>query len=597
MKKTQKILRKDNFEATQIAKNLVIYNEKRQDIEKKVFDMSVDDEFPNGVEFLVTVCELSDEDFNKLRKCKIYEKYEDWEVCRLIKNSDPELVSNVVDIIVNSDAYNMKTVEELSKLSSEQRKQAELIIANTKASSTADVAKCIPYAQFLPDNFFEKIDNYDINQALGDSISYSVTDDYGVTQTFYYDKEQGLYEVKVFDVKTNKAIVHNLRTSTAEEVEYRDEDSTIKKQVSKKYDSLAYDEKTGKVSYGNIVNTQTISQSGVENFYNITTLDADGNSILPTQYCTKNENGEFCVSKEFVSPSGVKTSYYYEETQDNIQIINYTITDSDGKVLMNKRQTMQVVNDNKIITSVNDHVYEAEFNNDTLIITDKATGKQKELHLDFLKEGKEVMYELLKTVPANLLMAIDELPIKEMSFDADGDDTDTKNNGHFNATQRALRLGYSDFLDKSDKKTKTLSEFYTKIFIHEFGHYLDTFTDEANDNIGSISVTDEIKGLFEKELNALLKSSTTQEQSILTHMIDNQLHNKPEECNYHECLAESISALYGNPAPSDIFSFVNSRTGIRESFLMKDFPVLIAKIHEIIESKYNSAEKDNQFGI
>ena len=50
------------------------------------------------------------------------------------------------------------------------------------------------------------------------------------------------------------------------------------------------------------------------------------------------------------SPDGTRTQYLYENDPQGNRIVDYKITDKNGKVLLNKSQTFEVINENKFIS-------------------------------------------------------------------------------------------------------------------------------------------------------------------------------------------------------------------------------------------------------
>jgi len=559
----------------------------------KIYEITSDDSYSSDFTLVLALCSLSEENYNKIKNSDVMENYEDYILADLLNQEEGD-TSRIVNIILNNTLHK-DTVIELAKLSPESEKEALNIINRQDMFMGVDVAKSIDFKGVLPDNFFDNIKQYDVKRVVGDCLSYTTQDGEGnPAETFFYDREFGLYEIRKFNAEENKETVINLRTNTIETIEYinaqkSDEDldteKIVKKDVSVQYDSLKYDKTTGTYSSGNIVSTKTISQSSVDNMYNITTLDAEGNQILPSQYCSKNENGGLVISRDLVSPSGVKTSYHYEDTVDNMQIIDYTITDKDGNILMDRHQTMQIIDKNKVLTSINDKLYEAEFSDGTLIITDKSNGNKKEIKLGFITEGKELMVELLKTIPANLLMAMDTIPLSEMSYDENGDDDHIHNNAMFNHAEHWIKIGHWDDLENKNLSVDKMVQFYVQTMIHEYGHYLDY---EGNEEIGLISSNDVLCKVHDSELSNLIKNSTTQEQNYLTHMIDDQYKKSygTKESDYIESLAEAIAVLSGKPGNADFASYLQCKLSLRQTFLMKDFPEYIAKINESIEQKY-----------
>lgn len=263
--------------------------------------------------------------------------------------------------------------------------------------------------------------------------------------------------VRKFDEKTGIEHIIKLHPSKA----YSLGDLQVIEEVTRQYNKK-----------GNIIEEVRLTPSCSVNNFNISITDKKG-KMIPVQWASYDEKtGTTNVQKDFISPSGTKTQYYMEEN-DDFKLMEYKIVNKFGKVLMDRKQTIQKVSENEYITSLNNDVYKTVFNENSIVITQTKTGKTKTIDLNNLikkKSDKDFYMNILKQVPANLLVHIDEFLQLEHNYKDE------------NACANSKMINFGSFGD-------FYAESLPGIFMHEFGHYLGRKYVDDDSTIKNTAVT------------------------------------------------------------------------------------------------------------
>ena len=109
------------------------------------------------------------------------------------------------------------------------------------------------------------------------------------------------------------------------------------------------------------------------------------------------------------------------------------------------------------------------------------------------------------------------------------------------------------------------------VFMHEFGHFLDTEID--SEKFGEISQNPEFLKVYKKELENFKHSSTSLMQEYVDYFID---HEGDDIGAQAETVAESHKIL------------TSPHTETRTYYLQQNFPETIAKIAELLEKQQNN---------
>ena len=469
-------------------------------------------------------------------------------IAKEVENRNIEKLKKLMEIDEKTLAFAAEDYKNLSKLTDSQiDRAAELASIERNCGFNGEqlfLLAQIPKAEL--DEYFKKNPDFDVQKLNAESIAIEA----------YSDDKKRIYNV--FSTR-DKAFVETRTIEEGDEflIETIENSKNNIKQVVKT--SLYSNEVLEETIYRyndkkQLVSVQTQKTSADLMTQNVS-ISKDGKHI-PIQHAVHNqETGVFTVEKNFVSPDGTKTGYFYEETPDGLKVSNYKITDKNGNVLMDNRTTFQPVkgSSNKFISSVNGRVYEIEHTKDEISVTDKSTGEQAFIKLDKLLNGKpENIMRILKEIPGNYLMkmANSSITLENTQFDV----------GLWGNETKTLSLGVSSlFTGKSEELA---------VFMHEFGHFLDT--PENSDEYGIISKDPELAKIYKQELENFKNNTTIKQQEYIDYFVGDNIEN-----GRGEAIAESAMLL------SVPYSWQ------RSMYLQQYFPKTIAKISQMISQTVN----------
>ena len=418
-------------------------------------------------------------------------------------------------------------------------------------------------------NFIIASKNDDILKFINDVDEFKIIDSNNATNTmtfeyngnyYVFDKEDGCIEsIQQFqDKNTNQKIllVLNKKNNFQQVIKYNGEESFDFKNVLSKANDVTtqfFD------NDGNLIKTVKMTKASMLDFPTITTTTPDGKTST-NQYASYDSNsGTKSVQRDLVSPDGTRTEYFYEETSDNIKILNYKITDKNGKILLDRKSTFQQISKNKFISSINDKNYEIDFKGNKIIVFDRINNKKHIIDLkDKIEDGNtNILIDILKSIPGNQLAMMNSIPISMLEYD-----THEKNNGKWDPDLKDITIG-----KHSNLSTNELNKLIG-VYLHEFGHYLDS--DINNPQIHIISTNPEVIKVFEEELQNLKHTTSSIEQSVMGHLIGkNAMDSKSEK-------AAEANMLLNSGEPTQ---------GIRAVLFAQYFPKTIAKIAELLDKK------------
>lgn len=357
-----------------------------------------------------------------------------------------------------------------------------------------------------------------------------------ISETIQYKKISDEISAKIIENKANN-IRHTIKFHSETNLEFEDSIERLDAE-------------------GNLISKETliIDQNGT---IKSSITDKNGKQH-PIQWSKKDtDDGNEIIQRNFTSPDGTRSEYYWEQSPEGFYISSYKITDKDGKVLLNQERTFQSVdgNPNKFISSCNDKVYEIEYLGNTVKITDKKENKITTLDLSKLTDtnNKDII-NAIKKLSGDALIDIAERGIKNIGTDNFG--------GNWSQYERILQIPSIEFaLDETEQMG---------VLMHEFGHFLDT---EINGSeFGELSKDQEFLKIYNEELENFKKNSTSQMQLYVDYFTD---HDGDEISATAETIAESNKIL------------TTSHTETRTYFLQQNFPRSIAKIAELLEKQKN----------
>ena len=347
---------------------------------------------------------------------------------------------------------------------------------------------------------------------------------------------------------SNTFKITNFKLHTEQEITYVELEKTepTVHSIKTKY----YDENN------NLLKTLTLNENS-NSSYDASLTYPNGKTV-PIQHASYNEAlGTETIERHFVSPEGVKTEYFYEESVDGSRIVNYTITDAEGNTLLDEHNTFQQISENEFISSSNGKSYKVEFKDGNILITDTKNNKQHSVSIANLittPEQKNIVINYLKNIPASQLMFLKEQPIR-LAYD---NYLSTADNGSYQNSTKELVMSHP-LLDKDLNLT---------ILSHEWGHYIDLYLGQ-NGN-GKISGNEEVNAIYQEELANFLKNTNSDEQARMSYLMKDGM-------DASERVADSNALRQTGKQRSFM--------GIRDFYYQQYFPRTIAKIVELLQSE------------
>ncbi len=265
------------------------------------------------------------------------------------------------------------------------------------------------------------------------------------------------------------------------------------------------------------------------------------------------------VKKDMKSLDGTHTQYLYEDDPNGNRIVDYKITDKDGKVLYNHSEAFEVIDDNTFISSKNNKSYEIKYSEDNkkLNVKDRNTNENTEIDLySYVLGGQsEKLIPALKTVSGDELIKMKDNVTRLFQID---DDT-------------------ASFYHPGRKDVTTCDTPY--ILLHELGHAKDmkqydtsTFkTKDATENL-LLSADKDIKEIYETEKALFNDNFSNAQREHIDYFMNVTCHPSQTNGALKESLAE-INALLNTYNTVDRYS-------MRAEYLQRYFPKTIAKLAE-----------------
>ena len=508
-----------------------------------------------------TLSDITDEELNiakELFKADKNEIYTTDDISIIIGRMDKENLPRIKELMNTGDRFpsiSASSIADIASLPDEQYERAKELfnIKNRDYQFSGDVLCTLTK---LDRNEIDKILQKDPNAEVYNINSHFIAIKNPFKENFVYDEEY-----LVFDTETGKQAetLRQIQTSGNIMTEIiTNKDNNIRQ--TRKIDTQtqqALEETIERYDKdNNLISTEKMVR-GKDGSRNVSITDRNGTQT-PVQWESRDKiTGNDIIQRNMTSPDGTKTEYYYEEAPSGFSVLAYKITDKDGKVLLNQTRTFQPVegNPDKFISSFNDRIYEIEYTENTVNITDKKENKTTTLDLNKITDtqNKDII-NALKKLSGDALIDIAERNLNKISIDDMIPSWDLDN--------RILNMTSSEYSDESGQMG---------IFMHEFGHFLDTEID--SENFGEISQNPEFIKIYNEELENFKKNSTSKMQEYIDYFID---HDGNTISAQSETVAESHKIL------------TSPHTETRTYYLQQNFPRSIAKIAELFEQQQNN---------
>lgn len=404
-------------------------------------------------------------------------------------------------------------------------------------------------------NKFNPDEEFVLKADLDGKNSYSETYDKNLNKV-------GEEEVSVY-MPQNSSKLYTIKKS----VDYRNNTSTkTREEFNNGQLALTDEVKIVKDKQNNVIRKEMMTLSAVDGAYNQKYVFPDGTEkvISEVHKFKKNDNMD-CIRKNMTSLDGTKTEYLLEQDDKGNKILEYKITDKDGKVLMNLNKTMERVGENKIVSTNGDKVYETTFEKDKLTIQEKGKEptvislKPKTIFSKGLSllGNKDEMMNLLQKLPAEQILALA--------------DTVKVLNG-INDTSKCQ-------MKQDIKHIDTINETFS--VLHETGHAIDyRKSNIILTQIKSISNDRKLRQIYTEEKETFNKAYPDAQREHIEYFINQTDHYSESKWGgLAEIVAETNALRDSYTTENDLAP--------RVQYLQQYYPKTIAYINDKLENYKN----------
>lgn len=397
-----------------------------------------------------------------------------------------------------------------------------------------------------------KKDNYENN-----TYTLTAQDDNSNSQKLLLDKNLKTLAIEnerkyVSKINGNTYIqqkTSDLRNNTTSMVRLK-EDSVVGRPVFDSEVKIVKD-KNNKTQY-----YEYTTLSDVKGVLNVVRKTPDGKQTTLSSGTIDKKTGIVSVKKSMKSPEGVQTDYLYENDPQGNRITEYKITDKNGKVLLDKKSTFEVINDNKCISSNGDEKYEITTDDKKLKVkslSDETKNAEFDFDTDIIGD-KQNLIKVLKQLPGEELLKLKDSVIL---LNGIKDPLDS----YYSGSELTIETADSDFL-----------------LLHELGHAMDyknvsSKSAEAYQSSmlkNSITMQKDVNKVFNEEKEAFLKQYPESQREHIDYFINTLTHQNGETGGLSETIAETNAILTTAKAYPAM--------AIRTQYLQQNFPRTIAAI-------------------
>lgn len=359
------------------------------------------------------------------------------------------------------------------------------------------------------------------------------------------------FEESDFQTKINKEI--DFRNNTVTTIKKRYDCDTMS-------DEILEQTVIKKDKNGNVIRQEKMTPSEVKGVYDVTYVYPNGETKQVSKASIDKNTGIKTIKRDMLSDNGTRTQFLYEDDPQGNRIVDYKITNKDGKILMGLSQTFEVVDDNHFISSKNGYKYDITTDDKKLIVKD--LHHDREVSLDFEKKfkgDKKSLISLMKKVSGNELFETIE------------------NFGKIESTDSVYQAGFSPV----SKEVCIMDNLF--VFLHELGHAKDaqnqkTYREKLLGENKMFSGNKDIKEKYLKERETFNKFHSEEERNHVKYFTQAKGHYGGEFGGLSEVVAETN-------AITNTFADESCGLSIRSQYLQQYFPETIAKIHDAMNWK------------
>ncbi len=306
------------------------------------------------------------------------------------------------------------------------------------------------------------------------------------------------------------------------------------------------------------IREEIMKPSQIKGMYDIEVKYPDGKVEQIAKSTIDPKTGIKTIKKDMKSANGTRTQYLYEDDPKGNRLIDYKITDKNGKILMCNSQTFEVIDDNHFVSSKNGYKYDIKTTDRNITVKNLHTNK--EASIDFSKKttDKDEITQLLKKIPGEELFEIIDC-VKNLNINEDG------KNG-------------SSYYDIRKKEINTGDSLMA--FLHELGHAKDSQNvNSKGKGLNLFTDNEYVKKTYLKERSNFNEHHSEAEREIMDYFIKRVGHYLGAWGGLSEVVAET-NALLNTYTDKKV-----ENLGPRTHYLQQHFPETIAKINDLMNLK------------
>lgn len=315
---------------------------------------------------------------------------------------------------------------------------------------------------------------------------------------------------------------------------------------------------TTKDKDGKMVKQEVITPSEIKGMYDVEVNYSDGRKEQLAKSTVDKKTGIKSIKKDMKSADGTRTQFLYEDDPKGNRIVDYKITDKNGKILMGRSQSFEVVDDNHFISSQNGYKYDITVDDKKISVKDLHHETQAEINFDKKFKGKrDEMIKLLKKVPGEELFEVVDSVNKLKGKDKD----------------ESLNSGYSPL-----NKNITVGD-DLMVFLHELGHAKDFQVKNGikylkNNAKALYSDNKDIQKTFVEERENFNKTHSDAEREHVSYFTQAKGHYGGKWGGLGEVVAET-NAITNTYSDEEVEAL-----GTRMQYLQQHFPKTVAIIKD-----------------
>ena len=351
------------------------------------------------------------------------------------------------------------------------------------------------------------------------------------------------------DIKKETDFRNNTVTTTKKRYDYEKMKYNILEQTVVKNDKN-----------GNMLRKEVMTPSEVNGLYDISYTYANGKTKQVAKATLDKKTGIKTIKRDIKSDNGTRTQFLYEDDPQGNRIMDYKITNKDGKILMGISQTFEVVDDNHFISSNNGYKYDIKTDDKKITVKDLHHNKEASIEFENKFTGdKKSLINLMKKVSGNEL------------FEA------VENISKMESTDSVYQAGFSPV----SKEVSIMDDLF--VFLHELGHAKDaqnqkTYREKLLGENKMFTDNKDIQKTYLKERETFNKYHSDEERNHVSYFTQAKGHYGGEWGGLSEVVAET-NAITNSVSDGKI------SLGVRSQYLQQHFPETIAKIRDAMNWK------------